>query len=73
MLTTVEHGISWDNMWKAAFIQAVKRRKFPRFWEHEWLFSKEDPFFKEAQPPYFFIETIQKGVIQVWGIAKEAK
>jgi hypothetical protein len=51
----------------AKFIQAKPFRKFPKFWVKQWRIDPTDDFFKTTQPPYFFVETIQKGFVMVWG------
>lgn len=55
-----------------SFIQAKKRRQFPKFWKYEWLPEKGQmlKFMRKARPPYYFVETIQDGVLLVIGQRK---
>jgi hypothetical protein len=73
----MELGIDLINMenFIFSFIKAKKRRKFPKFWQSEWLLDMKqfDEFTKVANPPYIFIECIEREVLQVWGRKKELK
>ena len=60
-------------VWFMDFCQGVRKIKWPKFWQTEWKVIPSKLFMETIEPPMVVMPTLQKGIVQIWGIRKGFK